>query len=86
MVAHDSKHAPTDSLGYAERLDHLNLVRGGAACYLVMCLAKDPDSQPRAIASFNRDRLFVGGKILEDGGNWYMEIANSVPVRGVLGA
>src|SRR5690349_5448881 len=39
-------------LGYRERLTHLDLVRAGAHCYLIMCVARDPRSAPRTIESF----------------------------------
>ncbi|MBK7731169.1 MAG: hypothetical protein IPJ33_22400 [Gammaproteobacteria bacterium] len=84
MVSHTAKHADTDSPGYAERLTHLDLVRAGATCYLVMCRAKDPARQPREIAGFNRERVFVGGKVVEFEGNEYIEIADSIPAKNLL--
>ncbi|MOA66965.1 hypothetical protein D3C78_1939260 [compost metagenome] len=64
-----------------ERLDHIQLIKNGAKCYMVMCLAKDPDSSPREILSFNKNNLFLGGELREIDSDWFIEIAASIPVQ-----
>jgi hypothetical protein len=75
-----------DSLGYAERLSHLALIRRGAASFMIMCLAEDPQADPRAIKSFNRDDVFVGGTLLEADGKWWLELANRLPITSFRSA
>lgn len=72
-----------DSLGYSERLKHVQLLRSGAKGYLVMCLAKDPDASPREIKSFNRKEVFVGGQLAEIDGDAWIELAGRVPANVV---
>ncbi len=73
-----------NSPGYGERLAHIQSVRQGAKCYLVMCLAKDKEAMPRSIKSYNKDYLFVGGGTIEKDGKIYMEIIDKKSVERVL--
>lgn len=71
------------NLGYLERLDHIQRIKDGARCYMVMCLAKDLDSSPREIRSFNKNNLFLGGKLVEIDYDWFIEISASIPAQSV---
>jgi hypothetical protein len=53
------------STGYQERVRHLDTVRQGAPCYLVMCSVKDVNASPRVIADFNDSEVFVGAELIE---------------------
>lgn len=68
-------------LGYQERNHHVSLVRDGAACFLVMCEAKDPGRVPREIKRFNERELFSTGVIAEYGDNTWIALADRVPAR-----
>lgn len=70
-----------DNLGYMERLEHINLIKNGAKCYMVMCRAKDPKGSPRKTLKYNEDSLFLGGNLIEIESDWYIEIAASIPVQ-----
>jgi len=72
-----------DNLGWRERLKHVDLIRGGAACYLVMCECVDVNASPRAIKSFNEHEVFVGGALIERDGDWWIERVGRKPVRDV---
>lgn len=72
-----------DNLGNAERLRHVALVRSGRPVYLVMCVAVDPKLEPRTIARFNRDEVFVGGALVDHEGDAWIELAARKPVREV---
>lgn len=50
----------THSAGYTERVRHLDCVRAGARCLLVMCTAKDVEAAPRTIDGFNESEVFTG--------------------------
>jgi hypothetical protein len=57
----DERHSP----GYPERQRHVESVRAGASCYLVMCTAKHVESSPREISDFNAEELFIGANVLD---------------------
>jgi hypothetical protein len=69
--------------GFQERQEHVELIRKGAPCYLIMCQAKDPNDRPRAIKDLIDDEVFQGGKLLQRNGDWYMELLKRVPVAEV---
>lgn len=77
MIAHHEKYTNNEeNLGYQERLDHIERIKSGARCYMIMCLAKDPEAAPRAIKSFNEKDIFVGENVIEYKGNTYVELAD----------
>lgn len=69
--------------GYRERKQHVDLVRGGAPCYLVVCEAVDPSERPRRIARFNTTEVFEGGRVQEAAGEWWIEIVRAIPVKSL---
>ena len=54
-----------DRKGYKERDSHIQEIEAGKPCYLIMCLAVNPLSEPREIKSFNKDYLFVCGELVK---------------------
>ena len=77
MVTHHAKYeGEEDNLGYQERLVHVELIRGGAPCYMIMCLAEDIEAAFRKIKDFNRREVFVGGKVMEQGGDTWVEMVD----------
>jgi|SRR5438132_7219749 len=72
-----------DRLGFRERLEHVELVKNGAKCQLVMCIAVDKEAIPRKIKDFIKDRLFPAGKIVQRNDDWWAELLPSVPVNQV---
>ena len=84
MIAHDVKYTDNEeNLGYQERLGHIEQIKNGAKCFMVMCLAKDSGASPRAIKSFNQKDIFVGGKITEYRGNIYIELADRFAISKI---
>ena len=84
MVTHHDKYASNpDDLGYQERLSHIELIRNGVRCYMVMCRAKDPNKSPREIASWNKEVLFEGGEIVEMNGDTWIKVRTKVKVAEV---
>ena len=82
MLTHREKFAADPgNLGWQERLRHVERLREGARCYLVICEAKDVDASPRSIRSFNDQELFVGGKLVEIDSDWWIERAGRVTAR-----
>ncbi len=81
MVTHHEKYVVNEAaLGYQERLAHVDTIRSGAPCYMIMCVVKDPDASPRKIQSFDKDRIFVGGRIVERDGDTFIEVKETRPV------
>jgi hypothetical protein len=72
-----------DSLGYAERIRHVEMVRKGARTYLVMCVALDISASPRVIKSFNREEVFLGGRLVESQTSWWIELCERLPIASV---
>lgn len=73
-----------DNLGYSERLDHVGRIRNGAKCYMVMCRVRDPDASPAEIQSFNKESVFIGGRLLDVDGDTWKELASRVPAKSVI--
>ena len=69
------------SLGYQERLKHVELVRKGAACFLILCQADDVAVTPRKVKDFDRESVFRGGRLVKIEGDWWIELGQRVPVR-----
>lgn len=68
------------SHGARERLRHVDLIRGGARCYLIMCEAVDPAARPRQVRRFNEREVFAGGAVERLGDSWWVE---QLPGRSV---
>jgi hypothetical protein len=84
MVTHHEKYAgKEENLGYQERLVHVDLIRAGAPCYMIMCLAEDVEAAPRKIKDFNRAEVFVGGKVMELNGDTWVEMVDRKPISVV---
>jgi hypothetical protein len=68
---HEMHRRNSANFGYEERKEHVNLLRNGARCYLVMCLPKDAEVQTRQVRDFIKDDVFVGDAVIElDGESW----------------
>jgi hypothetical protein len=75
---------PPGQLGYQERLTHIERVKEGAPCYMIMCVAVDENILPRRMKEFIEDEVFPGGKIVKLNGDWWIEVRPRVPVRQVV--
>jgi hypothetical protein len=72
-----------DSLGNAERMRHVDLIRSGRPAYLLMCTVEDPSAHPRAIAKYNDAEVFVGGELIDHEGDAWLVLAERRPVAKV---
>jgi hypothetical protein len=70
--------------GRRERLEHVDLIRRGAACYLIMLEARDQSARPRSVKSFNAAQVFRGGRLVELDGEWYIERLDSLSVEEAM--
>ena len=83
LTRHEAFAGNESNLGYQERLKHIALIQGGAKSYMVMCLAVDVNAAPRKIHSHNEKDVFVGGELIEHDNNYWLEMADRVPVSQV---
>jgi hypothetical protein len=86
LTHHEKFEDDPGNLGWQERLAHVERVRSGTPCFLVMCEAKDVNAEPRSIKSFNDRDVFVGGELMELDGDWWIERAGRVPARELMAA
>ncbi len=85
MLTHHQKYVEDQgNPGYRERLQHIERIRSGAKCYMVMCLANDKEATPREIQSFNDRQVFVGGDLKEADGDTWVLLADRID-RSKLG-
>ena len=85
MITHHDKHAHDEhNYGYDERNMHVQMIKDGAPCYMVMCLAKDVNAIPRDIKSFNKEDLFLGAEMIELDGDYWLGYTARVPVDKML--
>ncbi len=85
MITHHEKYIDQpENLGWNERLSHVEQIRIGAKCLMVMCLADDVEASPRTIKSFNERDVFEGGRLVEREGDFYVEVVDRVPAATVI--
>lgn len=86
QITHDAAYRDNSgNPGYRERGQHVDLVRAGAPCYLVMCEAVNTTERPRRVARFNTTEVFEGGRVQEAAGDWWIEIGRAIPVKSFPG-
>lgn len=72
------------NLGYRERVRHIQAVRSGSRCYMVVCVARDVSAHPRSIKEFDDRTLLVGGELVENGGDVWIEVVGRKPTSEVI--
>lgn len=83
ITANDDFADKPDNLGNAERLKHVELIRAGRLVYLIMCVALNPNEEPRKIAKFNDREVFVGGAVFDHAGDAWVELVSRRPFSAV---
>ncbi len=83
VVQHSAFVDDQSNLGYQERIKHVDLVRAGAKCYIVMVEADSAKLPERIIKSYDSDDVFAAGSLREhDGGDW-IELLQRVPASQI---
>ncbi len=72
------------SAGIHERLRHLDLLRGGAACFLIFCIADDPHQEPRSISGFNGRYLNRAGRVIDRRDQKWIEVGERILADAVM--
>ena len=73
------------SQGYPERMRHLELVRSGATCYLVMCKANPALLPRREVMDFDQADVFLAGSPIDVEGDTWLPLKARVAAHS-LGA
>jgi hypothetical protein len=84
VTHHDSHEVEVKNSGDQERLQHVERVRQGATCYLMMCQATDVNARPRVVKQFNDQEVFSAGGVVELDGDLWMELGARVPIRQAM--
>lgn len=83
LTRHAAYIGRTNHPGYRERLKHVDLIRNGVPCYLILCEAVDPKESPRKIRQFDTDQVFRGGQVKEIEGDSWVEVLDRVPIEQI---
>lgn len=69
-----------DRLGRKERIRHLNKIRAGAKCYLVLCRRdKQKSTESHWVTkSFTKDAVYVGGEFCKINDGTYIKLDGKV--------
>jgi hypothetical protein len=67
--------------GNNERKSHIKMIENGSQCFLVMCLAKDPNATKRQIQHYNKNCLFLGGNLMKSDDDIWIEIVGKKPLK-----
>jgi hypothetical protein len=81
LTAYSTFESKPKDLGWLERQRHLALLQDpdrSAPTYMVICTAKDTAAEPRSIADFDSQTLFLGGDLIQHEGDWWLQARNRV--------
>lgn len=82
QLTHHQVFAGRESnLGHQERLAHVERIRTGAQCLMVVCIPKDTMTDPRAIKTFVDRDVLVAGDVFENDGDYWAPIATRLAVH-----
>lgn len=84
LTRHERFVDDPDNFGWNERLKHVELLRQGRKCFLVMCIAKDVAQYPRVIREFDEERIFETRDPIEIDGDWFIRLGRPVSARDVM--
>lgn len=81
ILNNDKWKAKPNSRGYSDRVKHVKMIEQGSQCYLIKCEAVDKIK--RRIKNFEKDEVFLGGRIKRNG-NCLIELIRSVPTHQIM--
>jgi hypothetical protein len=84
VTHHDAHQLHAKNSGDHERMRHVERVREGATCYLVMCQATDVHASPRVVKQFNEQEVFSAGGVVELDGDFWIELGSRIPIRQAI--
>jgi hypothetical protein len=81
QITDTTRFGTETSLGYSERLRHIEAIQSGAECFLIFCNPKKPVTIPRVLLDYVDDRIFPGGKIILKDGNEWIQFLGGVKIQ-----
>ena len=72
------------NLGWKERLEHLELMKEGITTYCIKCKENDKDSTSGRIRDYDDTICLVGGDLMMQGGDYWLEIVGSEKIRNIV--
>jgi hypothetical protein len=80
MIAYsDHPPGPRDH-GWRERIQHIESIRAGAPCFLVMVAAEDVNAPKKTVRGFDARSILVGGRLLTSDGKTSIQVLERRPV------
>ena len=84
VTFHARFRADPGNFRHQRRLQHVEFVQGGAACYLIECEVVDPGAEPRRVKWFNSQEIFPGGQVVEIDGDLWVEMRPALEARAMM--
>ena len=84
VTHHEKFVGKENNLGYQERNEHVELIREGAPCFMLMCQAKEVTAVPRAIKCFNEKEIFKGGEVIEKEGDTWVKLGERLLINQLI--
>jgi hypothetical protein len=83
QATHYDRHGdkPKPPPEHTKRIAHVELVKGGDPCLLIVNRAEEPDAVVRTVADVIEDEVFRGGRWREHDGEVFIELGDAVPVE-----
>lgn len=69
------------NLGYEERVKQVELVKEGAECFLIVCVARDTNARPRKVAYYDKATVYPTKGFIEHDGDLWIEFGVGVPLE-----
>ena len=86
LIVKDVNNYAPSNLGFKERMQHIEMIKSGYACYLIMCRYTGDIKDKKRISTFNESMLFKSGEIIEAEGSIWIEYVTPVPVSSLGGS
>lgn len=86
-ITHHSKRNGGEPLAdswlreYEARLEHVELIRQGRRCFLIINRAKNTKVHTRTVDGVHSDEVFVGGALVEHGDETWIEVGAAIPIQ-----
>ena len=70
--------------GWTERKRHIEMIRAGAKCFVILVVSDTPDLPGRRISKFNVSEIVEGGEVVRKGEATCVMVANRLPVSAFI--
>ena len=84
IIAHNDRPAGPREHGWRERQRHIDAIRSGKDCRIVMLKAQDPSARTKRIRTFDPLHIIVGGELVMKDGMTCVSVAERRPVSDFI--